>query len=94
MKPIQITDLNKGGLSDSDFMGRPGSVAEIVGIDLHSEPGLVKVQQKLTKITAANSPTEFCKNYVICSNGRNYWFSAESGNIWEDNSGTDRKSVV
>jgi hypothetical protein len=88
MKPIQITDLNRGGIADSDYMGRPNSVSELVGIDLHSEPGLVKVQQKLTKVIAANVASEFCKNYVVCSNGNNYWFSAESGKIWQDASGT------
>jgi hypothetical protein len=91
MRPIIISNLNMGGISDSDYLTtREGSVSELVGIDLHSEPGLIKVHQKLTKITVSNVPDEFCKNKVVCSNGKIYWFSADSGKIWEDSAGTFR----
>lgn len=88
MRPIIIDNLNMGGISDSEFSGREGSASEIVGIDLHSEPGLMKVHQKLTKVTASNVADEFCKHRIVSSNGRIYWFSSTSGKVWEDNSGT------
>lgn len=85
MKPIQIGNLNLGGIGDSDFMGREGSVAEMVGLDVHSEPGVVRAMQKLSAMSGSNFPNEFCKVAVNCSNGRIYWFSSESGKIWENN---------
>lgn len=89
MKYIPVQNINRGGISDSDFSTtQENAVAEMVGLDVHSTPGQIKVRQKLTKITAENVPTEFCKAAVVSSNGRDYWFSSESGKIWENNAGT------
>lgn len=86
MDPIQINNINYGGIADSEFSGLPNSVSELVGIDVHSEPGLIKVHQKLTKITAENSPSELCKEFVVCSNGSEYWFSSTTGKVWQNTS--------
>lgn len=83
MKPIQVGNLNLGGIGDSDYMGREGSVAEMVGLDVHSEPGVVRAMQKLSAMSGSNLPTELPKNAINCSNGKIYWFSSESGKIWE-----------
>lgn len=88
MRPLQVANFNMGGIGDSDYMGREGSVAEMVGLDVHSEPGAVRAMQKLSAMSGSNFPSEFCKIAVNCSNGRIYWFSSESGKIWEDNAGT------
>ena len=69
------------GLSDSKFSGILGSVYRCVGLDLHSEPGLLKVHQKLTK-NSGTTVTEFCRVKVACSNGYSFWFSYTSGKIW------------
>lgn len=74
------------GLSDSKWSGIAGSVSVAVGLDIHSTPGLTKVQQKLTKESGA-TVTEFCKVKVACSNGYSFWFSADSGKIWARTSG-------
>lgn len=74
------------GLSDSKWSGRAGSVAECVGLDLHSTPGLTKVQQKLTK-ESGSTVDEFVKVAIACSNGFSFWFSADSGKIWARTSG-------
>lgn len=42
------------GLSDSPWSGIAGSVAECVGLDLHSTPGLTKVRQKLTRVSVSS----------------------------------------
>ena len=75
------------GLADSRWSGVKGSVAESVGIDAHSTPGLIKVHQKLTK-TSGTTIDELCKAAVPVSDGSKLWFSSESGKIWRENSGT------
>lgn len=69
------------GLADSKWSGTEFSVAECVGLDLHSTPGLVKVNQKLTKDSGA-TVDEFCRVAVAASNGYTFWFSYTSGKIW------------
>lgn len=75
------------GLSDSKWSGVPGSASKLVGIDLHSTPGLIKVHQKLTK-NSGSTVTELCKHKIGASNGTTLWFSSESGKIWREVSGT------
>lgn len=48
MNHVIIKDINLGGIADSIFQGQANSVAEAVGLDIHSEPGVVKVNQKLS----------------------------------------------
>lgn len=81
MAKIEIKNINLGGNADSNYLGAENSVAESVGLDIHSTPGLIKVNQKLTKDSGV-TVTEFCKYGVSCSNGEFYFFSADSGKIW------------
>lgn len=83
MATIQIKDIFLGGRSDSKWYGIPNSIPRIVGFDLHSVPGLLKVNQKMTKETSGVPPDEFCKVYISSSNGNSYWFSSISGKIWQ-----------
>jgi len=83
---IPIEKWNLGGLSDSKYSGVEHSSYKLVGWDLHSEPGLLKVAQKLTKNSGA-TVTELCKARVSSSNGAQYWGSSSSGKIWECTSG-------
>lgn len=82
--PIILQNIN--GLADSKWSGVAGSVAACVGLDLHSTPGVTKVQQKLTK-DSGSTVTEFCKTAIACSNGYSFWFSSDSGKIWARSSG-------
>jgi len=70
------------GLADSKWSGQQGSVAEMVGIDIHSKPGIVTVRQKMTKESDPNAPTELCKVAITARDGSQLWFSSESGKIW------------
>ena len=54
----------------------------MVGVDPHTQPGVLGAAQKLTK-NSGSTVTEFCKARVSSSNGRTYWFSSTSGKIWE-----------
>src|SRR3990167_3969566 len=74
------------GLSDSKWSGILGSVASCIGLDIHSTPGLLKVQQKLTKNSGATVDA-FCRVKVSASNGYSFWFSYTSGKIWARSSG-------
>lgn len=75
------------GLSDSKWSGIPGSAYRLVGIDLHSTPGLTKVHQKLTK-NSGETVDELCKQRIQLASGSTLWFSAESGKVWRETSGT------
>ena len=86
--PIIIADWNNGGLADSKWSGIPDSLYRMVGVDPHTEPAVLKAEQKLTK-DSGTTVDEFVKHQVVSSNGRTYHFSADSGKIWErDASGT------
>ncbi len=86
MPKIPFSDLNLGGIADSKWQGSKNSMARMVGFDLHSLPGLIQVNQKMTK-DSNSTITEFCKVAVDCSNGIRYWFSSESGKIWQEKAG-------
>jgi len=81
-KPIVIDNFNLGGLADSKFSGIEHSLAELVGFDLHSTPGLLKVRQKLTKISASTVDA-FAKVGIPCSDGNSYFFSSTTGKVWK-----------
>jgi len=80
--PILIGNFNQGGLSDSRWSGTKDSFFKLTGLDPHSTPGLLKVAQKLTKISST-TVTAFCKESVVSSNGKVYWFSYTDGKIWQ-----------
>lgn len=83
---VLIEKWNLGGLSDSKFSGIENSFYKLIGFDLHTTPGLLKVAQKLTKNSGA-TVSEFVKVAVASTNGRTYWFSSTTGKIWERASG-------
>lgn len=74
-----------GGISDSAILGASNSVVEMVGLDIHSEPGFVKVNQKLTK-ESDGLIDDFIKTGVACSDGNTYLFGSVNGKIWQRDS--------
>lgn len=87
MQEILINQINQGGMADSKYEGEANSVSKIVGIDLHSEPGLLKANYKLKK-DSGSTIDEFCKCIVTSSNGNVYFFSSESGKVWRKKNDT------
>lgn len=75
------------GLADSKWSGPQGSVAKSVGIDSHSKPGVITVNQALAKDSGATIDA-LCKTALPLSDGSKLWFSSESGKIWRDVDGT------
>lgn len=74
-----------GGLADSDIIGIESSYAESVGLDIHSIPRVLKVNQKLTKNsgdTGATKVNDFCKYSINSSDGNTYWFG-DTGYIYK-----------
>lgn len=69
------------GLSDSKYSGIAGSVNKMVGIDMHSEPGLIKVHQALAK-DSGSTVTALCRVRLAVSSGETFWFSYTDGKIW------------
>lgn len=87
MALIEIKNLNRGGIADSDYLGTEDSVAEMVNCDIHSESGLIKCNQALVK-DSGSTVTELIVASVPCSNGSTYHFG-NSGGIYErESSGT------
>ena len=83
---FHLENFNLGGLAPSKWSGTENAFYKIVGWDLHSTPGLLKVAQKLTKDTSTTI-TALCRARVSSSNGAQYWFSYTDGKIWEHTSG-------
>lgn len=81
MTQIIIQNPVLGGISDGKYLGIANSLHKIIGFDLHGEPGVIKVHQKLKK-ESATTIDSLPKNAVVCSNGETYLFSSTSGKIW------------
>lgn len=60
-------------------------MAAIVGFDIHSEPGIIKVNQKLTK-ESGSVVVDFIKKMLPCSDGNTYGFG-DTGKIYKRTSG-------
>lgn len=84
---IPIEKINFGGLAYSKWSGVANSMHKLVGMDMHSIPGIVQAEQALTKISST-TVTALCKERINCSNGIRYWFSSTDGKIWQDKAGT------
>jgi len=80
-----IFDGHFGGLSDSKFSGILGSFYRCVGIDAHSEPGILKVRQALVK-ESGSTVTADCRVAIAVSSGETFWFSYTDGKIWRRSS--------
>lgn len=94
MAKVEIKDINLGGIADSMYQGAANSVAEMVGLDIHSEAGVIKVNQALT-VESGAVVTQFCKVGIPCSNGSTYLFG-DGGHIYEresDGTYTNRGTV-
>lgn len=82
MAKIEIKNINLGGIADSEYLGAENSVAEAVGLDIHSESGVIKVNQKLTK-ESGSLVDDFVKASIPCSDGNSYHFGSTNGKIWK-----------
>lgn len=82
---ISIKDINLGGISASKYQGQANSVYAMEGLDIHSEPGIIKANQALTK-ESGTTVDDFVKASVVCSDGNTYFFGSTNGKIWKRNS--------
>jgi hypothetical protein len=88
MNQIIIKDINLGGISDSLYQGQKNSVSEICGFDIHSSPGLLKNNQKLSKENGTTVIDDLIKTILPCSDGYTYLFGSTNGKVWRrDSSG-------
>lgn len=86
MAKIELKNPVLGGLADSDFLGGPNSLAEMVNLDVFSEPGVIKVNQKLTK-ESGSTVDDLVLARVSCSDGKQYFFGSTNGKIWSRTTG-------
>ena len=73
------------GLAESKHIGVKGSFAEAVGIDIHSEPGIIKAQQALAKDSGA-TVVDLIMASVHTSAGHSIHFG-DTGKIYKRTSG-------
>jgi len=83
---IAIKDFFLGGIADSEYSGIANSVASIQGFNLHSEPGVAKINQALVKESGSVVDDEISK-IIVASDGKSYLFGKTNGKIWERTSG-------
>jgi len=79
-----ISDFN-GGISDDEVKGIKGSCKFCQGVNVRSEPGILKVHQKLKKDTAS-TVVDLC-NWMLPANNKIYAFG-DAGNIYEKTGST------
>ncbi|MDD5726293.1 MAG: hypothetical protein PHC53_02675 [Patescibacteria group bacterium] len=84
--PIEFKDINLGGIADSKDQGLASSVAALVGLDVHSSPGLIKCNQRLIK-DSGTTVDDAVSSIVPCSDGSTYFFGKTNGKIWKRTSG-------
>lgn len=81
MAKILIQNINQGGIADSDYVGGKNSVAEMVGLDIHSESGVIKSNFGLFKETASTID-DLCKAIVSLGFTETYAFGSNNSKIW------------
>lgn len=79
---IPFKNFNLGGIADSDYMGAANSMADLWGFDIHSEVGVVKVNQALTKDSGA-TVDDLVLASVPCSDGNTYLFGSTNGKVYK-----------
>lgn len=83
---IILNNFVLGGISDSRYLGVANSVYKLIGFDIHSEPGVLKVNQALAK-ESGSTIDDLVKAMVPCSDGNTYLFGYTNGKIWKRTSG-------
>lgn len=81
----RIDNLNLGGIAESNYQGNKNTVAEAIGLDIHSEGGLIKVNQALKDDNTGTGDNKINDNVILVS------VSGGGGYIWAFGTGTDRK---
>jgi hypothetical protein len=81
MALIQLRNINTGGIANSKYQGIANSMATIVALDIHSEPGVIKVNQKLTK-ESGSIVVDFIIKSLPCSDGNTYFFG-DTGKVYK-----------
>ncbi len=79
---LTLSNFHLGGIADSEYSGIANSLAAIVGCNLHSETGVLKVNQALVKESGTTVDNAVSK-IVVCSDGNSYLFDRTAGKIWK-----------
>ena len=74
-----------GGMADSDLIGQKNSFSDGVGVDIFSEPGVVKCSQKMNT-ESGDVVTDLCYFSINASDGNSYWFG-DTGHVYKRTSG-------
>ncbi|MCP3684633.1 MAG: hypothetical protein GY861_18355, partial [bacterium] len=87
-----INNFNLGGLAESAYQGKPNSLAEIVGCDIHSEPGILKASRAL-ELAPTQSPITGMPRAgkgLVASDNSVYFFTKDDSypRIWKEDSPT------
>lgn len=93
MKYIPVENFNLGGIAESKYQGQKNSVASLSGFDLHSEAGILKLNQKLKK-DSSSTIDDLVKVMVQASDGHLYMFGSTNGKVWKRDSSDGTYSLL
>lgn len=79
---LLLNNFHLGGMADSKYSGIANSFATGAGLNLHAEPGVLKINQKLTK-ESGSTVDDAVSMMVVCSDGNTYLFGRTNGKIWK-----------
>jgi hypothetical protein len=85
MEIINLKNFQFGGLADSKFVGKKNSFADAKGIDLHSKPGLIRANQRMTDDSQGIIDDLIIK-ILPASDGNTYLFGKDNGKVWKRSS--------
>lgn len=86
LSKIQLYNVNMGGLADSNYLGSKNSVADMLGFDIHSEVGVMKVNNRPIK-ESGSTIDDLIKAMVVSSDGNTYMFGSTNSKIWKRTAG-------
>jgi len=76
-----IQNINLGGIADSKYSGGENSVYDTFCLNLHEEPGIIKVNQTVVNDVASGDTPEHIISIIHASDGKTYLFGY-AGEVW------------
>lgn len=95
MARLTLQNWNLGGLANSKWQGPANSFAEAQNIDLHGEPGVIRVNQKLSTDFVSGDVVDQEVISIVASADGNAYIFGKNGAIWSrTSSGVYTKEVA
>jgi len=97
MPEINLKNICLGGISDSEYIGNKNQVAELVGFDIHSEPGILKSSalfEELPLVFRYGGVDENVIGMNLPLSDGFFFLSKDTGRVWRLDESDDTMSYV